>query len=407
MIRVLAFLVALAVPSSSLAQSSAKEIDEVRDTARMHAGPFYVTPAFNLKEFGVDNNVFNEAGERRSDFTLNLVPQASVWVPMARRGLVKAAVASDLVWYSKYDAERSIDPHVDVRASLYLERITVFAEGARRSSRQRPNQEIDLRARHVAANLGAGVEVAVSPSLSLQALARQATTRFDADAFFDGARLQHALDRDSKSVELTARHRLTPLTSIVVRSELQRDEFRYEPLRNADSYRVMPGVEFKPFALISGSASVGYRKFTPLVVGSMPEFSGLVANLGLSYTLLGSTSFAVSYRRDVNYSYEQLQPYFVEHSIGASVRRALGGRFDVLASADRYDYGYRDLSAASPDAGAPRTDRTWNYGASLGYRLGRDARVGFGLSYWQRESTTEQFRDYDNLRIGSTVSYGF
>jgi hypothetical protein len=407
MIRALAVLVALTVPAVSLAQSSAKEIDEVRDTARLHAGPFYVTPAFQLKEFGVDNNVFNEAGDRRSDFTLNFVPQANVWVPMARRALVKAAVASDLVWYSKYSGERSVDPHVDLRGSVYLERITLFAEGARRSSRQRPNQEIDLRVRHVASNVAAGAEVAVSPNLSLQLLARQATTRFDEDARYAGASLQRALDRDSGSVELSARRRLTPLTSIVVRSELQRDEFVYAPLRDADSYRVMPGIEFKPLALISGSAFVGYRKFTPSAAGSLPGFSGLVANLGLSYTLLGSTSFAVSFRRDVNYSYEELQPYFVEHAIGASVRRALGGRFDILVSADRYDYEYLDVVLADPLDGEERMDRTWNYSTSLGYRLGRDARVGFGLSYWQRESTTKQFRDYDNLRIGSTVSYGF
>ena len=39
---------------------------------------------------------------------------------------------------------------------------------------------------------------------------------------------------------------------------------------------------------------------------------GLVAQLGLSYTLLGSTVFGVSYSRDLTYSYDELQPFFVD-----------------------------------------------------------------------------------------------
>jgi hypothetical protein len=169
----------------------------------------------------------------------------------------------------------------------------------------------------------------------------------------------------------------------------------------------MPGVEFKPRALISGSAYVGYRRFTPEAAGALPEFSGLVAQLGLSYTLLGSTTFGVSYSRDLTYSYEELQPFFVNNSVGASVRRALGRRFDVLVSADRHQYVYEDLlTPLSSAPAAKRQDVTWNYTGSIGYRIGQ-GRVGFGVSYWERSSALKTFRDYDNLRFGTTVTYGF
>ena len=170
----------------------------------------------------------------------------------------------------------------------------------------------------------------------------------------------------------------------------------------------MPGVEFKPRALIKGSAYVGYRRFTPSVAGVLPEFSGLVAQLGLSYTLLGSTTFGVSYARDLTYSYDEVQPFFINNWVGASVRRALGRRFDVLVSADRHLYAYQDLlvQPVVDLALAPRTDTTWNYAGSIGYRIGK-GRVGFGVSYWERESTTRNLRDYDNLRFGTTVTYGF
>ena len=54
-----------------------------------------------------------------------------------------------------------------------------------------------------------------------------------------------------------------------------------------------------------------------------------------------------------------------------------------------------------------RVDTTWNYAASLGYRLGSGGRIGFGASYWTRTSTTVRLRNYDNLVIGTTATYGF
>ena len=79
---------------------SAQSIDEVRKDYRIHAGPFYVKPALLLKELGVDTNVFNAAGEQKSDFTFTVTPQADLAVPFARRGLLTTTVGTDLVYYA-------------------------------------------------------------------------------------------------------------------------------------------------------------------------------------------------------------------------------------------------------------------------------------------------------------------
>jgi hypothetical protein len=139
----------------------------------------------------------------------------------------------------------------------------------------------------------------------------------------------------------------------------------------------------------------------------LPEFSGLVADLGLSYTIMSATSIGVSYRRDLTYSYEERQPFFIDNSPGVSIRRALGRRYDVLVSVDRHTYEYQDVLVDVPLAIDQRVDTTWNYSASLGYRIGRDGRLGFGATYWTRDSTTVRLRNYDNLVIGTTATYGF
>src|SRR5262249_38046109 len=171
------------------------------------------------------------------------------------------------------------------------------------------------------------------------------------------------------------------------------------------SYRVMPGVELKQRALVSGYAWVGYREFTPEQPAILPQFAGLVADLGLSYTLLGSTTFGVTYHRDLTYSYEVDDPFFVDNSVGASIRRELGGRVDAIASVDRHIYAYQRLLTLPP--GPERNDTTWVYGGNIGYRLRHHTRIGIGMNYYQRDSTTVRLVEYEGLRFGMTVNYGF
>jgi hypothetical protein len=413
---VAALVVAWTSPAAAWAQSTAPSaIDDVRENDRLHFGPLYAQPTLQLKEFGIDNNVFNTYGEQLSDFTATFAPRMDWSVPVAKRALFQATTAADLVWYAQYASERSVDPQLDVRGQVFFRRLTLFAERDYMNTRQRPNQEIDIRARHVDEVVNGGVDVAVTPELSVRVTGQRSSTRYDATTEYDNTSLQRTLDRDTTGIQVKSLYRLTALTSIGAKFDDLQDRFPMSPGRNSDSVRVMPGIEFKPRALISGTAYVGYRQFTPLDATALPNFRGLVAQLGLSYTLLGATTFGVSYNRDLTYSYDELQPFFIDNSVGASVRRALGRKFDVLVSADRHAYDYQDMLTPEPPPGTsvpvlalpPRVDTTWNYASSLGYRIGRDGRIGAGVSYWHRESTTRTFREYDNLRVGTTMTFGF
>jgi hypothetical protein len=365
--------------TQTTATNDAANIDEIRKNYRVHAGPFFMNPVFLLKEVGVDTNVFNQAGEQKSDFTMTLTPQTDVALAIARRALLKATVGSDLVYYEKYATERSVNPLVRVRAEAYAHRLTLFAEDSYLNTRQRPNFEIDIRSRHLENDAEAGADLRLTPKLSIELAGRRAIATYDAAAQFAGTNLQETLNRTTTGGIGTVRLRATPLTTVAVKYERMADVFAFSPVRNAHSFRVMPGVEFKPRALVSGSAWVGYRRFTPDNPGSLPEFSGLVADLGLSYTLLGANTFGVSYHRDLAYSYEVQDPFYVDNSVGASIRRALGGRFDSIASIDRHAYEYRQLLGL-PAASLPRVDTTWVYGVNLGYRVRRASRIGFGVN---------------------------
>jgi hypothetical protein len=167
----------------------------------------------------------------------------------------------------------------------------------------------------------------------------------------------------------------------------------------------MPGVEFKPRALISGSAYVGFQRLRPLN-GSVPEFRGVTAALSLRYSLRSATAFTVTLDRGVQNSYEEINPYFVSTAVGALVRRQLKGPFDTTVGAQRYYYAYRSLLTSLPNLEAPRVDLTYSYSADIGYRMGRKGRLGFGASYWTRDSNRQSAVAYQRFRIGSTFSYG-
>ncbi len=103
----------------------------------------------------------------------------------------------------------------------------------------------------------------------------------------------------------------------------------------------------------------------------MPDFQGAAAQLALRYSLRSATSFTVTVDRDVQYSYELTQPYFVSTDVGIAIRRQLVGSFDTTLSAQRFHYAYQDVLAPQEVVLPQRIDITHNYGGDVGYRLSR------------------------------------
>jgi hypothetical protein len=396
------------MPAARASAQPVHPIDSVRATSRTHAGPFYITPGLLIREIGVDGNVFNEPEDPKSDFMFTVVPKADVAVPIARRAMLKIASAVDLVYYQTYSSERSVNPLFVPRGELYLNKVTLFAEGSYLRTRQRPSYEIDTRSLRTERWLSAGVGYAYSPKLSFEVIGRRFATDYDSDEVFLEVPLQETLNRDSTGGAASIKYALTPKTTLVLRGDTTQDRFEFSPSRNADTVRIMPGVEFDTRALIFGSGYVGVRSFQTLSE-DLEDFQGIVAAAALGYTLLGRTIIVFAADRDVTYSFERYQPYFVVDSYGVTVRHQLVGRFDVMGGAFRHQYTYRDLfvEGAPPPTGTPRVDVTRNLTLSLGYNLGPDVRLALGASYWQRESTVEQYRDYDAMRIGFSLNYGF
>ncbi len=385
------------LPATLLAQS-------VDDDAppRFQFGPLGLTPRVSLKDVGVDTNPLNQAVAPERSVTATLVPGVDSWLRIGRARL-SAKTSVEWLYFSRSSTQRSFNLNQEARAELALNRVTPFVAGGYLRTRQRPNLEVDLRVQQHTTTGGAGTGIRLGTRLRFEVEGRRSSLEF-ADGKYGNQAIAEALDRDSDLVGLSTRITLTPLTTFVVRTESVRDRFRLSPIRDSDSVSVLPGFEFKPSALIAGKVSVGYRQFTALDA-RVPDFGGVVGQIDAQYTLRQATRFAFKADRNIEYSIEDTQPYFVANGGSVQVTQVVGLNWYVIGRGGRTRLVYRNFVTGISDRSAGRSDRVDTSGFGIGRRLGDDLRVGFDVNHSRRVSTVKA-RQYDGFRLGVSISYG-
>ena len=384
------------------ASVSAQAPDDSIERARIQVGPLGLTPSIALTNFGVDTNVFNQFEEARSDFTFTVSPQLDAWV-RAGRWRLRVASRTDMVYFQRYSSERSIDGALDSRLERRGSRVTPWFTAASVSGRQRFGYDIDLRFRRDVRDLAAGVDTRVAGRTRVGVSARRITYRHDPDAEFDGSSLRDVLDRRRDALGLQFQYPLTPLTTFVVSGERAYDRFDFTPARDADSTRIDTGFDLLPSALIAGRGRIGYHRFVG-TGGALPEYSGAVASVAASSIVGGRTRIEVTTERDLDYSWEAFYPYYVRTGATVTVTPQLTTRWDVRARLGAQRLAYRAVTAV-PGLQQDRVDRFGLMGAGIGYRLGRDMRVGVGVDWERRESPVLRHA-YEGYRTGISVTYG-
>ncbi len=371
---------------------------------RLRLGPLWLNPTLALTNAGVDENVFNDSQEDvpDSDFTITVTPTTDFWLRLGRSWLT-GNIREDLVWYQDFVGERSANTNFTAGLVVPLTRFTFTAGGTTIDTRERPGYEIDLRAERDERRLFGSVEFRTLARTLIGGRVDRRTYAFAEGELFDGRDLREELTRTLVSGALTFRHEVTPFTSVTLDVAAEQERFEFTPQRDSDSTRVEAGVRLDPLALISGSARVGFRSFRP-ADANVPEFTGLTSAVDVAYVLQGSTRFDLDIARDVAYSFESTQPYYVQSGISGQVAQQIYGPLDVVARVgfQRLSYQERlDVVISNPD----RVDRVRSYGFGSGYRIRGNFRVGFAADHLERTSR-ERLRQYAGWRYGVTASYG-
>jgi hypothetical protein len=399
---------ALSIVSSAAARASAQALPEENpaETARFHLGPLRFTPSLTVSNLGVDTNVFNEAVHPKQDTVGAVGPAADVWLHLGS-SLASGTVSVQYLYFDEYASQRAWNTNNQIKWELPLTRFTPFLEGSYVNSKDRPGYEIDSRARLVSDAFALGTVMRLTPSTQVVVSAKRSRDRFDDGEEYQGINLATTLNRQSDWASLHLRHRLTSLTTFVMRAEEGRDRFDGDTLRDSDSLQIVPGFEMKPSALIAGKVFVGYRSFKPLNPAIAP-YRGPVATVDATFTA-GATRLGIKVGRDVNYSYQEEQPYYALTDTTLNVTQRITYTWDVTGKVGRQFLDYTPFAPARSlrlTVTTSQADTIREYGGGVGYRFGHMLRLGVDTSYYTRRSNVGPQRDFEGLRIGASVSYG-
>jgi hypothetical protein len=385
-----------ALPTPARAQT---QVPEAVETMPIHFGPLGLRPSVSITNIGNDSNVFNDADNPQEDFTATAVPRLVARVRGGRL-LLSYNSAAEIVYFRKFTSERSVNTTTDLRLDGNFGRLQPYVSAGWVATKERLNSEVDVRSPRTQQAYAAGVRMLLASRTAVVVSARRLAVDFDEAARFRGVDLSRTLNSRTDSVDAGLQLLLTPLTTFSMTASLQRDRFDAAPERDSDTLRLLPALQFDPTSLIRGSLAVGYRRFRPLTP-ELPDYSGLLVQAGLGYTLLARTKFDVDAVRDVQYSFEDLEPYYLSTGGRLTVTHQLVGPLDLQAFGGRQSMAYRQRQLP----GAARRDHVETYGGGAGYRLRDNLRLGVTWESHRRTSALDE-REYVRRRVYASLTYG-
>ena len=397
-----ALAVVLGAAASSTAQTSEGGPDPAK--VRLRIGPLWMNPTVALTNLGIDQNVFNdpESASPKQDFTLTATPTTDVWVRVGP-SWVEGSIKEELIWYQTYATERAANSTYRIGWKVPLSRLAFDVGGTYANVRDRPGYEIDARSLRIETKVNGSVEVRTLSKTFFGVRAERQRTDFDKDAVFLRTNLQTELNHMTTGAGVFVRHQLTPLTSVSLTASRTRDRFDFSSLRDSNSNTAAVSLTFDPVALIKGGVTLGYRAFRPQSEG-LAGYSGLTTAVNLSYNASEMTRFSVKANRDIEYSFDTNQPYYLLTGVEGSIAQQVFGPFDVVGRLGLQSLAYQNRAGTDVRV-ANRIDHVRTYGVGVGYHLGRDLRLGFNLDHSQRDSEVA-VRQYGGFKFGTAVTYG-
>jgi hypothetical protein len=251
-----------------------------------------------------------------------------------------------------------------------------------------------------------GTHVRLSGKSSIDVNVRRSSVNYETGAIFLESDLSRVLDRTSTGEAVTFWYAATPLTTVGVDVQRQRDRFDSAPERDSNRVRVSPVIDFQPHALITGRVAFGIHR-REFLGRDVPDSKGTFLHVNLQYALLDRTMFSVEIDRDVDYSYRIREQEYLLTGVTASVTQRFVKPWQLRARFGRRHLTY--LAAADSDAQPdpePDAETAFEYGVDVGYRLGA-TRLGVQMLYRNRLSNTSVLREYQRFRVSTFVAYAF
>jgi hypothetical protein len=374
---------------------------------------FVLAPSITLSDVGLDTNILTTARDQKRDATGNIKLELEPSLPFGRARL-SGKLAARGAWFRQYAEQRSLDSDDSMKLEVRLNRLTAHASGSYLHAHDRFDPEIFVRTLRTETAIEAGSDFNVSRRTNLGVALQQSSVAFEVTTVALDARLREALNRNTSSLATWMRSALTPLTTVAVIVDTEREHFDFMPERDATSVKAVGGLEFKPAALVDGKVFAGYRAFSS-VGDDDSNGRGFAGSLDLGYTLASRVRIGVEAERDFAHSFRLASPYYVFTRLNNTVTaRIESWEIRAVAGREWLDYGKGGAAAvlAIPEADqvlfdtGAALDKMFRYGGGATYRLRPGTSIGLDVNYF-RFHTGETNRNYDRLQVVSSVGVRF
>ena len=380
---------------------AAQEQGEFADEAQLRTGPLGLSSRVSWQTM-YEDNVFRTAANPVEDIVSTFGGMASARGRMRRVG-VTANGTADWVHYATLTRERGANVATNLRLDFLLNRFVPYAGASYQNSRQRQNSEIDVRPRITQSILLAGSLVRIGGKSALDFSAKHGIEAYDDSASIEGINLGEALDRTTDQLMLSFIQTVTPLTRLIVATEMRRDEFGETSYRSADYIRFSGGFESQGW--LRGHARLGVQVVTPHNP-AISEVRGIFASVGTNATIRDRLQIGLDAERDVSPSFRPGIAYYQSQKFGTSVSYAIRRSVRLLAVADRQFSDYRTGMSIPNESYPLGVDVHSRYGGGLGFHVGDSIAIDLSGTYSERESIVES-RRFDGLSFMAGVSHAF
>jgi hypothetical protein len=382
---------------------------EPQQFGRFRLGPIRVAPRLELRNAGVDTNVFNSGAAPVPDTSVVLRTTIEGYLPLRSRIRLWGTGYTDFNYFRRESTERSTDFGGSGHAEMPVGPLVLFGGGGGGQARQRATIDVDERVLRHERSGYAGAEMRVGSRLTLLGQAQGQVSRYGRTFANTGDpfRLARGLDRNTLTATAEARLKLTTLTTVVGRAEAISDRFlkQRDAGRITHSYRYVAGFRFDPLAAINGSVLAGFREIPASSSGSLPPYRGAVFMANTAIPLFGRARLSVDGQRDVVFAATEaesragrLRNSYVSTRLSGHLE--LGLPFELLGRAGggleeaRYVLPYPRGTAL-----LRRADHLYTADASLLRLVGSSLRVG-GTVAFSRRVSNEAGSSYQGWRYG-------
>ena len=399
-------LLSSAVPAAAQARGAPQR------EGRFRIGPLRVTPRIELRNAGVDSNVFNTTVAAVPDTSVVLRTQLDGYMPVRSRLRLFGSGYTDFNYFRRETTERSTDFGGSGHAEMALGPFVVFGGGGGGQARQRVTIDIDERVLRQEKSAYAGAETRVGSRIVLWGQGSGVVSRYGRtfSSANDPFGLARGLDRNTLTASTELRLRLSTLTELVGRGEAVEDRFlkQRDAGRVTRSYRVLGGFRFDPLALVSGTLLGGFREIPRSASGSVPPYRGPIFVADTSVPLFGRARLGITGQRDVVFAATgadaregRLRNTYVSSRVSGLVELGLPLDLRLRAGAGleeaRYILPYT-LGART----VRRADHLYSVNASLLRQIGDSLSVG-GTATFTRRVSNFATSSYEGYRYGLTA----